>query len=280
MNSREMGYGSKASTKESRHLLLRLIRAFNRVTIGLLAAGLVVFCGYNLVLWISNGPLFGLSCIAVEGNKRLSQGEIAGIMSVRPGAPLFHINSADMAQKLEAHCLVRKAHVRRRWPTTLLVAIEERQPVAAFEGKIGAVADDGVYLPPCQSPRCPDLPVLVGVDPGDAEYGDSLTQKEITWALSLLQGVARLKPNLPYSLKQIDVHDFAHPLIYTRQFDIPVMIGNARSLSQLENLPYVLADVRQKNIKPEYIDVRFANQIIVKTKTVTDMGLESQAVKG
>lgn len=284
MNSREMAFGSGSETREPRHLFLHLIRTFNRVTIGLLAAGLLIFCGYNLVLWVINGPLFGLRCVVVEGNKRLTQGELAGIMSVRPGCPLFHIKPEEMAGKLEEHCLVRKAHVRLRWPGTLLVAIDERQPVAVFAGNIGAVADDAVFVPFNQTPPCPDLPVLVGVDPGSAGYGDMLAQKEIAWALSLLQGMACLKPDMPYSVKQIDVRDFGHPLIFVRQCDVPIMIGNAGSISQLESLPYVLADVRQKDIRPEYIDLRFANQIIVKmkaeTETETDMGLESQAVKG
>jgi len=279
-SSRDIAIGREVPAQRSRHMLLRLIKTFNRVVLALLATGLVVVLGYQLAVWLVNGPLFGLKYVAVEGNSRLSEADITGIMSVRPGCSLFRIKPADLADKLQEHCLVRSAHVRRRWPTTLMVAIEERHPVAAFEGNAGAVDEEGIYLPSCQVSPCPDLPVLVGVNPGSADYGDSLVQKEITWAVSLLRDMAKLKQRLPYALKQIDVRDFSHPLIYVRQCEIPLMVKDARGVSQLENLPYVLADVQHKKIEPEYIDVRFENQIIVKTKTTTDMGLESQAVKG
>jgi hypothetical protein len=76
------------------------------------------------------------------------------------------------------------------------------------------------------------------------------------------------------------VRDLAHPFVFIQASDIPLQVSDWRSISQLGEVPLVLADIRRRKIQAEYIDIRYRDQIIVKVKEAQEMGLESQAEKG
>lgn len=74
---------------------------------------------------------FGLlGSMAIQGNSRLSFGEIAAITRIQRGTPLATIDTSVIATRLAREAWIREADVLRLPPSTLLIRVEERKPKA------------------------------------------------------------------------------------------------------------------------------------------------------
>ncbi len=72
-----------------------------------------------------------LSRVKVEGAALLSNEEILHLAGINYSVPFYQINLKQIEERLLTHSLIRTAHVRRELdPATLVLSVEERQPVA------------------------------------------------------------------------------------------------------------------------------------------------------
>jgi len=275
MTNQKSAYFNEIRPRESKHILLTWIRIFNWSTLAFVAVGVAALFGHEAHRWCLQAPLFRLKKVSVQGNRLLSETLVLDMSGIQIGCNIFLINVATVKRRLEEHYLVRRADVGRRLPSSLVISIEERNPTALLENDRGTLDDDGVLLPPLPSELRSDLPLLSGIESGSEEYGDTLRSEKVRWAISFIREIAEAQPTAPFEVSEVDVSDFHRPLLYVGSREIPVRIGHDGSLSQLDVLPVVLADVERKGIEPEYIDVRFEGQIIVRPKVNGTVGLES-----
>ncbi len=99
-----------------------------------------------------------LANIKIEGASLLSNEEVLTLAAVDRSKPFYSINLKAIEQRLLTHSLIRAAHVRRELdPATLVLSIEERQPVAllkadstsgASAGETFIIDRDGLLLRP------------------------------------------------------------------------------------------------------------------------------------
>ncbi|MFQ6091143.1 MAG: cell division protein FtsQ/DivIB [bacterium] len=278
--TREKTFYNEVHERESRHILLGWIKAFNRITLALVALGLVALLGHEVHRWALQTPIFELKRITVRGNHLVSEETVLGLARIEPRCNLFRIDVGEIRERLAENCFVRRAEVQRRLPSSLVISIEERKPVALLESDGGTVDEEGVLLHPLSPEQWPGLPVLSGVDLGDEECGEPLQSEKVRWAISFIRAMAEMRPSPPFGIGELDLSDIRHPLLYPAAKGVPVRIGGAGCLSRLASLPVVLADMERKGIEAEYIDARFLGQIIVRPISNRDVGLESPPVKG
>jgi cell division protein FtsQ len=112
--------------------------------VALLGSILVAGAGW-LVL---NSSLFAIREIRVVGNAWLAATEVRKLGGVRAGASLFRLSPTDVERGLERSAWVAESRVDRRWPSTVVLWIEERRPAAWLRGPDGAfvVSGDGTVL--------------------------------------------------------------------------------------------------------------------------------------
>ena len=280
MSKRKRTYYNEIQERESRHILLQCMKAFNRMTLVLILLGSVALFGYHLYQWALSAPMFELKRITVRGNHLVSEEMVLGLTGVAPRWNLFRLNTDEIQERLAENCLIRKAKVRRRWPSGILISIVERQPIACLEHSVGAVDDEGVLLPPLSPEKCVEIPILTGIDVGDELCGQPLQSEKVRWAISFLRTVSERCSNVSSEIAEIDMSDVDQPFFYSKGKDIPIRIHGTDCCSRLASLPAVFTDLERRSIVAEYIDVRFKGQIVVKPKMNMSMGLESQAVKG
>ncbi|SMB94689.1 cell division protein FtsQ/DivIB [Deinococcus hopiensis] len=126
--------------------------------------------GVLLVLGALAGSWFGLPIrnVAVEGNVRLSPGQIKALAGLTPGFA-WPYYGAWRAQGLRRSPWIRSATVTRRFPDAVTVRVTERVPYARWkksDGRTVAVAEDGLVLPGAQHVGA--LPLLSGWGPNRA----------------------------------------------------------------------------------------------------------------
>ena len=280
MKSPKKTYFNEIPARESRHLLLKGLKAFNLITVLSVALGLLALTGRQGYQWALQSPLFQMKDIAVEGNRIISEERILSLAGIDPQCNifLFDVNAAE--KRIAEDHFVREVKVKRRLPSKVVISIEERVPLVFLENFGGMIDGESVLLPPLPVEHWPDLPILTGVDMNVEGYGEPLQSDRLKWVISFLKDMSALKSRIPLEISEIDVSDVHHPLLYTGDGAVPIRIGGTGSLSQLISLPLVLTDLDRKGIEAEYIDVRFSDQIVVRPKRNTNMGSESKVVKG
>lgn len=119
---------------------VKMLNAISGTLLGLAALALLA----SGIWWLAQRPMFTLKTIRIEG---VGQSELRRVnpLIVRAAAlprikgNFFTANLDTVRTAFESVPWVRKATVQREWPNTLIVTVEEHQPLATWD-------DDGRLL--------------------------------------------------------------------------------------------------------------------------------------
>ncbi|RKS74122.1 cell division protein FtsQ [Motilibacter peucedani] len=102
-----------------------------RIAIALVLT-LVVAAGWAVL----GTSLLGLRTVEVRGTTTLTAAEVRRAAGVRTGFPLARVPLSSVQERVGDLPVVRTVHAARKWPHTLVVTVQDREPV-------GVVADGG-----------------------------------------------------------------------------------------------------------------------------------------
>ena len=102
--------------------------------------------------------------IYAEGRERTSEQELLQILDHYQDEFILAVDTAAVKQRLESLPWVRRATVSRQFPTTLLVRIEEHQPVAVWseDGRRRLIGKEGELVPVANVRGFGKLPIVRG----------------------------------------------------------------------------------------------------------------------
>lgn len=116
---------------------------------------LIVVLGIvGAIVWLFLSPTMSVDTLEVNGVDSSRTEEILSQENVVVGTPLVLIRSGAVEQRLLDDPWVKTANVHLNWPNGVVVAIEERTPVAWLQTQDGWArrAVDGVALPGADTP--------------------------------------------------------------------------------------------------------------------------------
>lgn len=147
---------------------------------------------------VARSPLLAVGTIDVSGAVYSDPEALAEIDGDLRGDPLLGVDTDAVAKRYEAIAWVRRADVRRVWPTTIEVDLLERRPVAAFfapDGRYRVIDREGRVLASLDGQPI-DIVTINGVGP-DLAPGATAPASYVAAA-----GVAAVLPNelRPYVL--------------------------------------------------------------------------------
>jgi cell division protein FtsQ len=125
---------------------------------------------------LARSPLFGLSAVRVQGGSATTRAAVLAAAGLQQGEPYLSINLDQVRRRVEALPTVASARVSRAYPSSLRIAVTERQPTAVVSsGKDRwLVAADGTVLGPATGPVA-GLPFVAGVPlPAGVQAGTRL----------------------------------------------------------------------------------------------------------
>jgi cell division protein FtsQ len=131
-----------------------------RQRVMVLAAALVFGLGVGWVLFGSQ--FLAVQRVEVVGLHRVGLADVQQAAAGQLGRPMALTSPQAVAERVVRLPLVLSARVERSWPSTLLIIVVERQPIAAVPLSAGGFAlmdGDGVTVATAGSPP-PGLPVL------------------------------------------------------------------------------------------------------------------------
>ncbi len=159
--------------------------------------------GPELMAWADH--FFEIRVVEITKTERISRQEVLAMLDLEPGRGLLLIDLVQAQRSLETHPWIRRAVIRRSFPDTLLIELDEREPVAVLKtgtggrefllDREGRLISEGVPM------ADEGLPILTGVDYTDAilETGDTAGRIRSGIALAGLldrSGVGRTEVDL------------------------------------------------------------------------------------
>jgi len=151
---------------ESRKTWLRgLACGLGLLALAGLCLGLVVL--YHQLLTSPRFCIKDINQIEIEGAKRLSRGLVLAQAKVAAGASLLAIRPGQVERALMAHPWIAKAEVSRKWPQSLRLTIQERDPVALvqFGEELLYMDRQGMIFKPLSPGDPHNFPVITGLTP-------------------------------------------------------------------------------------------------------------------
>ena len=224
----------------------------------------VLGAGGAAIGWLLTSARFAITEVAVVGASRLTPEEIVAVSGIGPGTNHFRLDRSAVVARLEGLPLVRRADLVRRFPNRVTLAVEERRPFTlAHAGRLHWIDEQGVNLGPESRAVAPRAPVITGLGPTDLA-ADGGPSPRVAAGISLLRLLLRSETALIQQISEIDVSRPDGPVLYTVD-GVEVRLGADDWEGRLGRLQGVLAQVRAGGEAVNSIDLRFRDQVVLKT---------------
>jgi cell division septal protein FtsQ len=143
--------------------------------------------------------------------------------------------------------------------------VEERRPFTlAHAGRLHWIDEQGVSLGAETRAVVPQAPVITGLGPADLAAADGMPAPRVAAGISLLRVLLRSETALLRQISEIDVSRPDGPVLYTVE-GVEVRLGAEDWEARLGRLQGVLAQVRAGGEPVTSIDLRFRDQVVLKT---------------
>jgi cell division protein FtsQ len=195
--------------------------------------------------------------IAFEGNHHLKNDELKSLIKIAKGDELFGISGKELYKRLKASPWIRDAVIKKELSGRVLINVTEAVPTAilSIAGRPYLIDRDGNILEPMKEGTVLFLPVIKDIDYKNKRE----TYLEAVRFVDVLHN------------KRVVSYDGAIEITGQRPEDITlkldnisIKIGAGDFDKKLERLEFVRDEIEKRNMSVEYIDLRFANKIIVK----------------
>jgi cell division protein FtsQ len=216
------------------------------------------FIVYKYYLRLINSVL-PVKHVVFVGNRHLTDDELLALTGIHVNESLIMISNKKVSQRLLKSPWVRSVNVRKEFPETLSLLIEEAVPLALLDmnGRLFLVDEKGKLLEELKDDSIPFLPVITG-DPFKEKEGfsDAINLVKLMEAKGFLSEIDHIEiiVKKPYELTAI--------------IDGTVVkMGSGSYEEKLERLIELEDEIKSRGIPVDYIDLRFANKAIVKPIT-------------
>lgn len=224
------------------------------ITTFVLLVSALVTVAYISVIKIK--AAFPIKRIVFTGNKHLTVDELRALAGIHSNESLITLPGKKISQRILKSPWIKSVRVRKEFPETLSIVVSEVVPFALLDvnGHVFLTDDKGTFLEELKDNPIPFLPIITG-DPFKEKEGfsDALT-------------LAKTMNDMGFSSErdQIEIV-LSKPQEITSIIDGTVIkIGAGEYREKLERLLELEEEIQKRKIPVDYIDLRFANKVVVK----------------
>ncbi len=213
--------------------------------------------------WIAELPIFRVQRIVVQGNHRLSSGEVLALVDGLKGESILTVDLERWRGALLNSPWVADALLRRTLPATVEIAMEERVPLGI--GRVNGLlylVDQGGGIIDEYGPKYSDLdlPIIDGLAPtpggGDPDAPRAALARRLLDALRARDMAARVS--------QVDVTDSRNAIVLVDEDPTLVQLGHERFVERLQSYFDLAPALREQISDIDYVDMRFDERVYVK----------------
>lgn len=210
--------------------------------LGALATGFRLVLGVSLVVALSGGvawgtyrfaltsPRFGVGKIEVEGQRQRGDAVIAELAGIQLGQNLFSVDTGIAEKRLLADPWVEQARITRELPSTLRIALQEREVGAAalIAGELYLVSKTGVPFKRREAGDPHDFVVITGVSPENMARDKAREIERIGVALEILRQYERIELSRVYPPQEIHLRAGGEAVMTIGRAPITLHLGEGQ----------------------------------------------------
>ena len=213
----------------------------------LIVIGLVTYDNFNQ----------SIDRVVINGEfNYLSERDVIDLIDENVQTGFLTLNLPDLNRKIVEQDWIRSSSIRRSWPATLIVNIEEEIPVARW-GEKQLLNNVGDYINVINKDSVSHLPVIF------SQAGDT---KEI---IKIYQLISELLGPVGLRIDEVE-SDNAGSWTLTVLSDITIILGRDQLVEKLQRLQSVwMTELSSQEKNINVIDLRYPNVLAVRWKQNT-----------
>ena len=193
---------------------------------------------------------FKVKDILVTGRRQIPAEDLLGSLSIKQGMPILGVSIAEAQKSLTDISWVKDVSISRHLPDTIIVALQERTPVALWQHnkKISLIDKDGVVLTAENLDAWQNLPLVVGEG----------AEKSVTEMLDTLNAEPHIANELVSAVRveerRWDLHLKNNIIVKLPEQDIELALRQLATLEEKKN-------ILERNVAS--IDFRQSDRIMI-----------------
>jgi cell division protein FtsQ len=234
-----------------------------------LALVVIVMCAYGFFRFtkymITDSQMFLLKDIKVENNHYLDEQDIIRLAGIQMGVKLFQISKTAVIEKILENPYLEGVSVGRSIPSTLIISVQERQPVAYLvDQKIYMVDPEGKILLQKEGMQLQNLPLITGFTVNELLKD----RNPLFQALQLIEFITDVNPGIFQFISEIHLSKTGPAELFLIRGSARVELGKSKIyekiylLGELIKRTEVLNEL--KDIKR--IDLSYNNKVFITRK--------------
>ncbi len=228
---------------------------------GLALLLVLLFVGYQL----ASGPLhslfadlnyFRINDIEISGCRNVAEEELKKFAALSYEMNMLNLEPKDIEKRIVQHPWIKSAKVRRIWPDTLGVLVEEYRPQAVFVREDGETIhylnNKGVAFAKVLPGKEMDFPIISGIGESVADSEKKEMLKEANHFLRLAE---RNNPNLPaQNVSELHFTTKGELVLYLVEHPFPIYFGKGEVSRKFDELLQVLGYLYRRHKGKTTID--------------------------
>lgn len=194
---------------------------------------------------LSDISLFKVRSLEVEGVRSIAEKQIRDLSNITVyNSSLLELDLQAIEERIEQQPWVREVTVRRNWPSSVVIEVEEHRAVAMMNMTSQAdpalyyVDRYGVAFMPVSSGEDHDFPVITGLD---SIVDESVRQEIFREIMAFLKGARKNNPNLPVqSVSEVHINRMGEMVVYLVEYPFPIFFGKGETVTKFYRLLRVL----------------------------------------
>ena len=220
--------------------------------------------GYNFLNRSVNlDSFFTVRNVKIKGNTFISMDELSHYLKGVQGKSILSVNLKGVANKIKNHPWVRDVSVRRELPGTIWVDVLERTPAVYVntDSKLYIADEEGVILGN-NSGELLRLPVVYGIDISGIKSGVKSREEGLKSAIEVKRVLTSI-PWIDLTTTGIEVGERSQIVLHLKGYRIK--LGRGGYQEKLQRFYNIVKNLQDRDIPYKEVDLRFENQVIVKT---------------
>lgn len=169
-------------------------RFFNPKSLLIIFIFIIIIVG---ALFVTSSDIFNIENVEVENNQISNKQEIIARSGIIEGENIYSFSAGKAEDEIERITIVKKAKIHRKFPSTVVIEIEERSPyfILQEEKTFYDVDDEGKVISSSDTLTRYDVPIVTGIKVKDLEEGKKLFDLNDVQVQTLKQVFEFLKEN-------------------------------------------------------------------------------------
>ena len=226
------------------------------------------FALYETIGFVLASEALTVTRITVQGNQRMSRGEVLGLLDGLSGASIVMTDLESWRQKLLESPWVADASIRRMFPGTLAIVIEERQPIGIgrIKGRLFLIDEMGGRGRRVRAQLCRFGSANHRRARCDGGENESVDERRAALAGRLMSELAH-QPMLAGQVSQIDVSDVRNAVVTLKADTALLRVGDERFSERLQSYLDLRPALRERMPDIDYVDLRFDSRVYVRPRS-------------